>query len=338
MWAQLKNLFFPSPSLPGPGIARSRPLGPGAHGLPEDPCHEIEQAFLGLVLGVHSPSDAPLNRFESRALRTLEGLIDGGTTDNNLVPRLPAVLPRIMNYFRDPSTTGKELAELIARDMVSVSEVIRLANSSYYRRASEVRSIEQAVVVLGQRGLRQMVANLLVRPIFSVRQGHFSAIAGPLLWVESEKTALVCAALARQARGDEFSAYLAGISSNLGLLAGCRVLDSLFDGKDVPSGREFRIRWQRAARQLTVRMAGDWEFPQSACELLAALTEASAGPGSADDLLGRAERFSRFQSLRIRGRIPGFGAAPLEVALSGEQGFEVAMAELNRFAGNSTQP
>ncbi|WP_373185181.1 HDOD domain-containing protein [Halopseudomonas sp.] len=294
----------------------------------------IEQAFMGMVLGVHSPQNKPLNDFERRALKAFSALLDSDLADNRLIPRLPSVLPRLMSYFRDPSTTSKELAQLIEQDIVSVSEVIRLANSPFYRRASEARSLEQAVLVLGERGLRQMVANLLVRPIFSERQGHFSAIAGLLLWEQSGKTALIASALARQEQGDEFNAYLAGISSNLGLLIGCRVLDRLFDGSQTPSSLAFRAQWLGVARQLTARVARAWEFPAATCAVLTQLgrLEPSRLPPEAMRLYS-AQRLSQFQGLQSSGRLPAADPTQSGLNIADDRVYDLAMDILARLDG-----
>lgn len=306
MWIKLKSIFSA-----GQHRAAGSPAEPALDSVAADADADqltydrIEQAFMGMVLGVHSPQDVPLNDFERKALKAFVALPDSDLSDNRLIPRLPAVLPRLMNYFRDPSTTSRELADLIGQDIVSVSEVIRLANSPYYRRAGEARSLEQAILVLGQRGLRQMVANLLIRPIFTERQGHFSAIAGALLWEQSEKTALIGAALAREDQGDEFSAYLAGISSTLGLLIGCRVLDNLFDGSQTPSSLALRSQWLINARRLTARVARAWEFPDAACVILEQLCQPDQSRLPSDGMrLYSAQRFSQFHCLQRSGRLP----------------------------------
>lgn len=338
MWTRIRSFFITTPAK-APEVSLTPMASPvPGWAVPADSFdnieERIEQTFMGMVLGVNSPQVAPLNDFERNALKRFAALLDTDLGDSRLIPRLPSVLPRLMNYFRDPTTTSRELADLIGRDIVSVSEVIRLANSPYYRRASEARSLEQAVLVLGQRGLRQMVANLLVRPIFSERQGHFSAIAGVLLWEHSEKTALVAAALAREKAGDEFTAYLAGISSNLGLLIGCRVLDALFDGNQIPSSLAFRSQWLQLARRLTAAVARAWEFPEGACALLEfrGAADPSRLPCEAMQLYS-AQRFSQFHSLQALGRVATGDVAAFAAVSSGETGFALAMDTLARFDG-----
>lgn len=335
MWIKIKSLLFSgqrrAPGSPARAVLDLPVVADVGVALDAD--ERIEQVFVGMLLGVHSPQDTPLNAFERKALKAFAAMLDANLSDSQLVPRLPTVLPRLMSSFRDDSITTRELADLIGRDIVSLSEVIRLANSPFYRRASETRSVEQAVRVIGQRGLRQMVANLLVRPIFSERQGHFSAIAGALLWEQSEKTALVATTLVRQGEGDEFSAYLAGISSNLGLLIGCRILDSLFDGTQLPSSLVFRTQWLVIARQLSARVLRAWDFPGAACVLLEQLCEPDPSKLTPDSMrLYRAQRLSQFHCLQTRGRIPATDS-PYGPDAVGDDVFVLAMEVLARLDG-----
>lgn len=331
MWTRLKAWFVQPPRLPTAAPTRfdSTPLPADS----SKPGEEIEQAFLGLILGVHSPLTLPLNEFEQAALKALDSLADTNLTDHALVPRMPAILPRLLTSFRDPETSSRELAQLIGGDLISVSEVMRLANSPFYRRSSEARTLEQAMLVLGQRGLRQMIANVMLKPVYNSRRGHFSAIAAPLLWAQAEKAAAINAALARDAgETDEFPAYLAGLSSNLGLLIGARVLDARFDGVHTPSSMLFRQNWLGSARRLTSKIARAWDFPPATREALAGLHQdrpAQLPPSSLR--LYSAERFSQYHGLLTQGRLPGAdGRHGLTAAHSAH--FSVAMQTLARFA------
>ncbi|UAW97635.1 HDOD domain-containing protein [Halopseudomonas nanhaiensis] len=298
----------------------------------EHPADDIQRAFLGLLLGVHSPLPLALNRFELAAIRRLDSLADSDLNDHALVPRLPAILPRLMTSFRDPATSSRELADLVGRDLVSVSEVMRLANSPFYRRSSEAKTLEQAVLVLGQRGLRQMMANVMLKPVYNSQRGHFSTIAAPLLWEQAEKTAAVNAALARaNDETDEFSAYLAGLCSNLGLLIGARVLDGLFDGSETPSSELFREQWLQAARRLTAAVARAWDFPDATQQALAGLQKQSGVrlPAPSQQLYS-AERFSQYHGLLSRGRLPG-GVDMAFSQMAPAEHFSIAMQTLARF-------
>lgn len=338
MWKRVRSFFSPSPSgrqsysadrsveLPAAAVSceafESAPIDVDGDA--------IDQAFLSRVLGGEVDPGVRLGAFESAALDAFAALLESDLTDRQLIPRLPAMLPRLMSTLRDPASTNRELAALIGRDMVSVSEVLRLANSPYYRRSSETRSLEQAVLVIGRQGLKQMVTNLLVKPIFGAHQGRFSAAAGPLLWEQSEKAAMVNAALAKHDRADEFDAYLAGISSNLGLLVGCRVLDKLSVALPQPHSPAFRERWICIARQLTAKVTRLWDFPDAACDALDGMLPVNSRLPADSQRLYSAERFSRYYCLHD-GQLPVVDATTLQPDPVATERFTLAMGILARF-------
>lgn len=295
----------------------------------------IDQSFLDRVLSAEADAGIRPGRAEHAALEAFTAVLESDLADRQLIPRLPAMLPRLMSTLRDPASTNRQLASLIGRDMVSVSEVLRLANSPFYRRSHETRSLEQAVLVIGREGLKQMVSNLLVKPIFGAHQGRFSAAAGPLLWEQSEKAAVVNAALAKHDRADEFDAYLAGISSNLGLLVGCRVLDKLATPLPQPHSQAFREQWLNISRQLSARVIRLWDFPGAACDALDGLLTVNSQLPADSVRLYSAERFSRYHCLHD-GLLPVVDAAVLRPDPLATEHFTLAMGVLARFEQRRT--
>lgn len=84
----------------------------------------------------------------------------------NFVPRLPDILPKLMNALKNPSTPIRTLTELIESDPVIATQVLRLINSPAMRiRHDNVTSIEQAVILLGFSGMREVVAAAMFSPI-----------------------------------------------------------------------------------------------------------------------------------------------------------------------------
>jgi HD-like signal output (HDOD) protein len=79
--------------------------------------------------------------------------------DRRLLRRLPPFSPiavRLLAALADERTAFKEVARLIALDPVLAGEVLRLANSGLYGRRFEVRSVLQAITMLGTKVLSQV--------------------------------------------------------------------------------------------------------------------------------------------------------------------------------------
>src|SRR5690606_983466 len=135
MWKRVRSLFTPSPSARQPSSAGWSAALPAATAPGEAPESvpididvdvdvdgaAIDQLFLSRVLGGEIDPDATLGAAESAALAAFAALLDGDLADRQLIPRLPAMLPRLMSTLRDPASSNRELAALIGRDMVSVS-------------------------------------------------------------------------------------------------------------------------------------------------------------------------------------------------------------------------
>ncbi len=164
MWTSFRNFFLRSvdrkPAQPdassGPtGAANSRPAKLSTSHRSSE---EINSNYYSLILGVHSLAETELNSFESEAQLRVGKLIRSKESRENLVPRLPAIVPKLMRSIRDDDASGADLAGLIGKDATLVAEVIRIANSPYYRTVNKIRSLEQAVLILGRTGIRHFLA------------------------------------------------------------------------------------------------------------------------------------------------------------------------------------
>jgi len=226
------------------------------------------------------------------------------------VPRLPAVMPRVMSTLRDETSSAARLAAELGRDAVLVSEVIRLSNSPYYRTGGKITSLERAVFALGRTGIRQLVANAAFKPLINLNAGYFTRLSGTLLWEQSEKAAVVCDCMARGGKADRFHAYLAAIVHNVGMTVALQVLDRHFEGRDVPRSQQFRERLVRQSRVLSLKIARQWEFPQPVLDALQAQLESSGSAQlpSLAAILSLADTLARLHILSRQGRISGRAA------------------------------
>src|SRR5207248_9107219 len=67
---------------------------------------------------------------------------------------LPEVAARIIATVNDPNSRVADLHRIISHDPALVSRVLRLANSSFYGRATRVDSVERAFALLGFEAVR----------------------------------------------------------------------------------------------------------------------------------------------------------------------------------------
>ena len=80
--------------------------------------------------------------------------------DKRFLKRLPPFSPvavKLLAVMSDERSSFKEMAQLVAVDPAITAEVLRLANSGLYGRRFEVRSVMQAIALLGVGRVTQMV-------------------------------------------------------------------------------------------------------------------------------------------------------------------------------------
>lgn len=286
MLSALKKLLFPKPAndrtvtaLPATSSPNAAPLNVVKKST-TNLLEELDTVFYGYILGVQSAMDCKLNDFEKRALHELSQLLKEDISHSSLVPRLPSIIPRIMNTLRNDTSSTANLAAEIGRDPVLVGEVIRLANSPYYRVSQETASLESAIFRLGRDGVRQLVANAAFKPLLDQKSGHFTSLSGTALWQQSEKTAIACDYMAKQDKVDRFHAYLSGIVQNVGVIVALSVLDATFNGNDAPRSEYFRKQFTNRSRELSCIIANQWGFPEPVVSAL----EAQAHSGSTEKM------------------------------------------------------
>jgi HD-like signal output (HDOD) protein len=231
-------------------------------------------------------------------LGELDRLIDAPLDAAGLIPRVPEVIPQLLRSLRDEGASSADLARQVARDPALVAELIREANSPFYRSSSQVRTIDAALLVLGRNGLRMLLARAAFRPLIGLQGGRHSRQAGPRIWSHTEQCALAASLLAPGMRADPFEAYLAGLMDDLGLIVALRLFDRMLEADALPQEPAFVAALLTRTRTLAARIALQWELPPP---IAAAILGAQGkGPSAAQPLaiaLGSAERVAALRLL-----------------------------------------
>lgn len=209
-------------------------------------------------------------------LDELARLIASPSEGASLVPRVPAVIPELLRSLRDDTITSADLARQLSQDVVLVAEVIREVNSPYYHPTAPVRNLEGAVMLLGENGLRMLLARVSFRPIINMQSGNYARLVAPHVWRQAESCALAASLLSTRIGANPFEAYLAGLMQNVGLIVAFRLIDQLSPDQSLPYSAEFCTHLFGDARVLSSRIATLWDFPEP---VAAAIAEAGL-PGA----------------------------------------------------------
>jgi HD-like signal output (HDOD) protein len=168
-----------------------------------------------LALGVARLEAKPSAEHEAVAAATTGALADAATQDR-YAPRRPSLLPQLLRAVNDEEVSRRELVTIIARDPALVGNLLKMANSSFYRVTPQpVESIDRAVVLLGNDGIRSLIAAALTQPIFHLTGGAFPRFP-EIAWEHTFRSASATVAHAAIVeKSDPFAAQLLGLVCGL---------------------------------------------------------------------------------------------------------------------------
>ncbi|HEY9132248.1 MAG TPA: HDOD domain-containing protein [Dyella sp.] len=320
-WAKLFGGAAPAPGVrmaPTATRAVPLPLEPetAAQGLP---AAAVEDRFFRFVFSLPASADIAPSEREQQALQRLDDICGGDRYDVRSLPRMPTVLPQLLRALKNDDLNGAKLAELIGRDPVLVGEIMRVIGSVAYRVVQPITSLQHAIVLLGQVGLRQVVSMHVMKPILLANAGMFGQVAGQRLWDHAERCAHAAVYLSK-GLCDPFEAHLAGLVSNTGIGAVARALDKELSGALAVYTPQFIASVARIAAELTLQAARYWELPPNVLEALAERGTATLPMSQvlhAANLAAMVELMSEHQTIERDAVIEGEGAGrftPLQLA------------------------
>ncbi|MGO4479313.1 HDOD domain-containing protein [Massilia sp. 2TAF26] len=132
------------------------------------------------------------------------------------LPTLPSIALDLISSFEREDVDVTTLAEKISRDQALAAKTLRLANSSFYGLAAKVRTVKQAIVVLGFDSARVLAVASSVIETFGDSKCQQIDVAG--FWRHSIAAALCAKSLARHAGLDQDCAFIAGLLHDIGRL------------------------------------------------------------------------------------------------------------------------
>jgi HD-like signal output (HDOD) protein len=76
------------------------------------------------------------------------------------LPNLPLVFANVVNFdVDDPNNGIVELERILSPDIAITSTIIRTANSAYYGRSGSIRTLKEAITLIGIKVVKRMVIN-----------------------------------------------------------------------------------------------------------------------------------------------------------------------------------
>ncbi|HRO60626.1 MAG TPA: HDOD domain-containing protein [Burkholderiaceae bacterium] len=243
-----------------------------------------DKAFVSWLLDMPDPMDEPLRVTEATVLTMLDAQLSLQRSAEELLPRVPAVIPQLMSVLRQDDRSLAALTERVSKDLILVAEVMRMARSAWYRGQGEIPDLAHAIQTIGVAGLKSAIAKIVLRPLFEAGCGELSQRAAARLWAHSEQKADYCGRLMGVAGGDPFDGYLAGLMHNAGWTVALRAADRN-GGLQWPWSAAFVTELGARRDPLFGRIISGWQMSGALTEL----AEQALGPGlaSSGSLLAR---------------------------------------------------
>lgn len=191
-------------------------------------------------------------------------------SDVKQLPVLPTLLLELMESFSDEDAKVEDIAKKVAMDQSISAKVIRMANSTAYRRGKEVESIEQAVIRLGFNQVRSIVVAATLSNVFPDIPGFDK----DKFWTETFTTATIAKTLAKHAKLNAETAFTCAMMHNIGelLLQILKPDECALISLAVEAG-EPRLAAQRETfgfdyTQVGAELAKHWDFSSIFCDAI----------------------------------------------------------------------
>ncbi len=132
------------------------------------------------------------------------------------IPTPPHAALRVIQACADEKVDTSMLATLIGGDPVLTAELLRVVNTAFYSLRREVNSIAQAVTIIGQRALRNLVLCISVRDTLRDNASEHMDMGA---FMDDMLRRAVCARMLGEDKGlDAQECFTAGILQDFGLL------------------------------------------------------------------------------------------------------------------------
>ncbi|MFN3240752.1 MAG: HDOD domain-containing protein [Planctomycetota bacterium] len=151
---------------------------------------------------------------------------------SDLIPPLPDLVTRLLGLLNQQETEPQDLENLLQNDQVLVAKMLAMVNSPFYGLNRSIRTIKEAVMVLGFRGVRSLVLATSTAK-FLQRDFRWYGHEPKGLWLHAVCVASGSRLLARKCRmspDDAEQLFVGGLLHDIGKLL---LVPYLQEGPDV---------------------------------------------------------------------------------------------------------
>ncbi len=197
---------------------------------------------------------------------------------------LPQTLVEVLRIADAPQSSAYDLSQIILRDAPVTARLLKMANSAMYGRSGQVKTVHQAVVLLGFRSVKSVVLSTSVYDVFG-KNTESPPVDLTQFWLHSLECATTAQLLAAKiGHQPQEEAFVAGLLHDIGILLMGRAFGSEYG--DFLADEEQGEDWlETESEQFGVdhREAGallfaEWSLPEKLIEVIAQHHDALESP------------------------------------------------------------
>lgn len=141
-------------------------------------------------------------------------VIDNFFEKINQLPMLPKVVQEVEAHLKNADVDLKALADTINHDQVLAARVLRMSNSAYYGCSRTIKTIEDALALVGLQNIESLVVASAVTTTFT----HIPSVDLNRFWMHSLVTASIARQISHDSGLEANTAYIAGLLHSIGQL------------------------------------------------------------------------------------------------------------------------
>lgn len=137
---------------------------------------------------------------------------------NIVIPPRPALLDQLQRLINQPDPDPAQIATLVGQDISLTAAVIKVANSPLYGLEQKVATAPQAMQLLGQKNVLQILSGLMLRAAIGVATRPEQASRLDRFWHDSTQVAMITAMISKTLSGvSAEEAYSFGLFRDCGI-------------------------------------------------------------------------------------------------------------------------
>jgi HD-like signal output (HDOD) protein len=206
------------------------------------------------------------------AERSLVEMIDHFVTSKNVkLPAFNATALRIQKEISKEEPDSRRIEKLIVSDQSLTGEVLRVSNSSFYKGLTQVETIRDAIIRLGNIEVSNIVSLVALQHNFQSKNSAVQKIMGKL-WRHSVGCAIGANWLARQTGFQALAheTFIAGLLHDVGKLFVLKVVDDMKASGEIgnlPSDTVIRELMQQLHTDQGYALMANWNLPEKYCQI-----------------------------------------------------------------------